>query len=211
MWNRTRPNDPTPLQDTGHHGALRFVQVRPTQRTEGRADGQADDAEREGWPVPELREAGDVWGAEVSKHIINSEIGLQTFIGQIRQLWHSRRYLEVKVTEGKARSVEQNAVIHGWFAQVARELREDDARGVKRFCKLHFGVPILRAEDDEFREAYDRTIKAWLTYEQKLEAMDILPVTSRMTTTQLDRCMADIQAHFSGRGVVLEYPKDRAA
>ena len=69
----------------------------------------------------------------------------------------------------------------------------------------------LRRNEVKDKAPADRTIKAWLSYEQKLEAMDILPVTSRMTTTQLDRCMADIQAHFSGRGVVLEYPKDRAA
>lgn len=146
----------------------------------------------------------------MSKHILNSEVGLQSFIGTIRELWHSRRYLEVSVKEGKGRSVEQNAVMHGWFGQVARELREDDARGVKRFCKLHFGVPILRAEDDDFREAYDRVIRP-LEYCDKLVAMDILPVTSVMTTIQLDRCMTDIQDHYRPRGVTLEYPKERAA
>lgn len=145
----------------------------------------------------------------MTKHIVNSEIGLQSFIGQIRELWHSRRYLEVTIKEGKGRSVEQNAVMHGWFGQVARELREDDARGVKRFCKLHFGVPILRAEDDEFREAYDSVVRP-LAYGQKLVAMDILPVTSRMTTLQLDRCMTDIQDHFGLRGVTLVYPKEKA-
>jgi hypothetical protein len=146
----------------------------------------------------------------MSKHVINSEIGLQTFIGSLRELWKSRRYLEVSIKEGKARSVEQNAVMHGWFGQVARELREDDERGVKRFCKLHFGVPLLRAEDEEFREAYDQVVRP-LAYEDKLKAMDILPVTSRMTTIQLDKCMTDIQDHFRTRGVVLVYPKERAA
>jgi hypothetical protein len=146
----------------------------------------------------------------VSKHILNSEIALQTFIGSLRELWHARRYLEVNVKEGKGRSVEQNAVMHGWFGQVARELREDDERGVKRFCKLHFGVPILRAEDEEFREAYDQVVKP-LAYEDRLKAMDILPVTSRMTTLQLDKCMTDIQDHFRERHVTLVYPKDRAA
>lgn len=143
----------------------------------------------------------------MSKHILNSEVTLQCFMGMVRELWHSRRYLEVSVKEGKGRSVEQNAVMHGWFGQVARELREDDARGVKRFCKLHFGVPILRAEDEDFRAAYDRVIKP-LDYEEKLVAMDILPVTSVMTTIQLDRCMTDIQDHYSGRGVSLAYPKE---
>ena len=146
----------------------------------------------------------------MSKHILNSEIGLQTFIGQLREMWHSRRYLEVTVKEGKGRSVEQNAVLHGWFGQVARELREDDERGVKRFCKLHIGVPILRAEDEDFRAAYDRVIRP-LAYEDKLIAMDILPVTSTMTTIQLDRCMTDIQELYAKRGVTLVYPKDRAA
>lgn len=144
----------------------------------------------------------------MSKHILNSEIGLQSFIGTIRELWHSRRWLEISVKEGKGRSVEQNAVMHGWFAQVARELREDNARGVKRFCKLHFGVPILRAEDEDFRAAYDRVIKP-LPYADKLVAMDILPVTSEMTTIQLEACMTDIQDHYAKPehgGVKLVYP-----
>lgn len=149
----------------------------------------------------------------MSKHILNSEIGLQTFIGTLRELWHSRRYLEISVKEGKGRSVEQNAVMHGWFGQVARELRQDDARGVKRFCKLHFGVPILRAEDEEFCAAYDRVIKP-LPYESRLVAMDILPVTSAMTTIQLDACMTDIQDHYAQQkhgGVKLVYPKKEQA
>lgn len=146
----------------------------------------------------------------MSKHILNSEVGLQSFIGVLRELWHSRRYLEITIKEGKGRSVEQNAVMHGWFGQVARELREYDARGVKRFCKLHFGVPILRAEDDDFRAAYDRVIRP-LPYDDKLVAMDILPVTSAMTTIQLDRCMTDIQDHYRKQGVALVYPKEKAA
>jgi len=146
----------------------------------------------------------------VSKHVLNSEISLQTFIGQLRELWHSRRYVEVQVKEGKGRSVEQNAVLHGWFGQVARELREGNERDAKRFCKLHFGVPIMRAADEEFREAYDLIVKP-RDYEQKLVAMDILPVTSLMTTLQLDQCMTDIQDHYRTRGVELEYPKDRRA
>ena len=146
----------------------------------------------------------------MSKYTLNSEVALQSFVGTIRELWHSRRYLQVSVIEGKGRSIEQNAVMHGWFGQVARELRQDDARGVKRFCKLHFGVPILRAEDEDFRAAYDRVIKP-LPYADKLVAMDILPVTSRMTTLQLDRCMADMQEHFGPRGVALVYPKKEAA
>lgn len=142
--------------------------------------------------------------------IVNSDTSLQTAIGELREQYRAHRFVQVKIVAGKKRSVEQNAVLHGWFGQVSRELREDDERGVKRFCKLHFGVPILRAEDIEFREAYDAVVRP-LTYANKLVAMDILPVTSAMTTKQLDKCMTDIQDHFAALGVALEYPRERAA
>lgn len=141
---------------------------------------------------------------------INSETTLQAAIGDLREMWKIKRFLTVKVKAGKGRSLDQNAISHAWYAQVARELREDDERGVKRFCKLHFGVPILRAEDEEFREVYDSTLKAWLTYEQKLQAMDILPVTSSMSTKQLHQYMLDVQDHYRGR-VALEFPIEEQA
>ncbi|MUV13556.1 hypothetical protein GN331_04960 [Lysobacter sp. HX-5-24] len=142
--------------------------------------------------------------------IVNSDTSLQSAIGELREQYRVHRFVQVKIVAGKKRSVEQNAVLHGWFGQVARELREDDERGVKRFCKLHFGVPLLRAEDEEFRDAYDRVVRP-LPYESKLIAMDILPVTSAMTTKQLDKCMTDIQDHYAKHGVALVYPREKAA
>ena len=69
-------------------------------------------------------------------------------------------------------------------------------------------MPILRAEDEEFREAYDAVIRKTLRYDQKLVAMDMLPVTSRMTTKQISQYMQDVQDHYRERGVQLEFPKD---
>ncbi len=147
----------------------------------------------------------------MTTHTINSETTLQSFIGELRETWKARKFLTVTLKAGKGRSLDQNAISHAWYAQVARELREDDKRGVKRFCKLHFGVPILRAaEDDYFREVYDTAIKYTLSYEQKLVAMDMLPVTSDMTTLQLHQYMLDVQAHYDGR-VKLEFPPDPQA
>ena len=140
---------------------------------------------------------------------INSETTLQSAIGELRTMFRERKYLTLTVKGGKGRSLDQNAISHAWYEQVARELREDDARGVKRYCKLHFGVPLLRAEDDEFREAYDGSILRTLSYEQKLLAMDMLPVTSRMTTAQLSRYMEDVQGHYAGK-VDLQFPMEQA-
>lgn len=140
--------------------------------------------------------------------VINSETSLQDAIGQLREWFKERRYFSISAKFGKGRTVNQNSLSHRWYEQVSLELREDDARGVKRYCKLHFGVPILRAEDDDFREAYDGSIKSSLTYEQKLVAMDMLSVTSLMTTKQISQYMQDVQDHYRERGVQLEFPKD---
>lgn len=146
------------------------------------------------------------------KLTVNSETTLQNAIGELRELFRTAKYYTVSVKQGKSRSLNQNDASHAWYEQIARELREDTAQGVKRYCKLHFGVPILRGEDDDFRAAYDAAILRGLTYEQKLAAMDIIPVTSLMTTTQLSRYMDEVQAHYCPRGVMLEFPEhDRRA
>lgn len=143
------------------------------------------------------------------KLTVNSESTMQDAIGKVREAFKDRRYFTLTFKFGKGRSLNANALSHAWYEQVARELREDDARGVKRFCKLHFGVPILRAEDEEFRESYDAVIRRNLTYEQKLIAMDMLPVTSRMTTKQISQYMQDMQDHYRTKGVCLEFPPEQ--
>lgn len=143
-----------------------------------------------------------------SEIIVNSDEARDGAIDLIRYLYERHRYFSFTPKFGRGRSLTQNAISHVWYEQVAQTIDDDDARGVKRFCKLHFGVPILRAEDPEFRESYDGSLLRWLTYEQKLVAMDILPVTSRMTTRQLSKYMEDVQAHYAQRGIKLEFPKD---
>ena len=138
---------------------------------------------------------------------LNSESALQTFLGDIRNLWKQHKWVRVTAKSGKPRSVDQNSISHAWYEQLANELREDDAAGWKSFCKLHYGVPILRAEDADFREFYDAAVKG-LTYEQKLKAMAFVPVTSLMTKAQLSKYLEAMQAEFIGRGVRLEFPED---
>lgn len=137
--------------------------------------------------------------------VINSSDSLQRAFGDLRDLWNKHKFLRLNIKAGVDRSLPQNAITHVWYEQIARELREDDALGWKCYCKLHHGVPILRAEDDEFRSTYDSVIKP-LTYEQKLLAMRCWPVTSIMTKEQLSKFAEAVQADFAKRGVVLEFP-----
>ena len=139
---------------------------------------------------------------------VNSDNSLQDALGILRELYHCHRYLKLNIKTGKSRSLDRNAISHAWYEQLERELREDTAIGWKAFCKLHFGVPILRAEDAEFREFYDRVLIA-LTYEQKIQAMKFVPVTSRMDKSQLSQYLEAMQEHFrSKHAVALEFPSE---
>ena len=142
----------------------------------------------------------------MTSYTINSDTSLQNFIGEIRETYEKFKFLRANVKTGKDRSLPQNAITHAWYEQLARELREDDAIGWKCYCKLHHGVPILRAEDEEFRDVYDQVIKG-LSYEQKLIAMRSWPVTSLMTKEQLSKYATAVQADFLNRGVLLKFPE----
>lgn len=136
---------------------------------------------------------------------INSVESLQRFIGDVRELYKSHHFLRATIKTGTARSYDQNGTAHCWYEQIARELREDTPLGVKNFCKLHYGVPIMRAEDEDFRQSYDLVIRP-LPYEKKLSAMNFWPVTSLMNKDQHNQYFAAMQEGFAGR-VLLEFKK----
>ena len=142
------------------------------------------------------------------KMIVNSETALQSAIGELRDAFKARKFLTVAITHGKKRSLDQNAIAHAWYSQVARELREDTEAQVKAQAKLWFGVPILRAGDEDFRKKYDQCVKP-LDYEQKLALMEWFPVTSLMTTPQMSEYLEKMQAHYASKGVRLEFPEER--
>lgn len=80
------------------------------------------------------------------------------------------------------RSLDQNALIYAAYADISRQ-QEEPLIDVRRRCKLHYGVPILRAHCEEFRSIYDRVLKPQ-PYEAKLLLMDWVKVTSDMKKPQ---------------------------
>ena len=136
--------------------------------------------------------------------IINSEQSLSKVIEDIRDLYNQQKFLKVSIKFGKDRSILQNSASHLWYSQIAVELKEDDALGWKCYCKLHHGVPILRAEDADFKSVYDKAIKG-MSYEKKLLVMRFIPVSSLMTKVQLTRYLEAIQSDFLNRGIKLKF------
>lgn len=141
---------------------------------------------------------------------VNSDTSLQQAIGDLRAMFKQHKFVRVKLTTGKARSLDQNGISHVWYEQIARELREDTALGVKCFCKLNYGIPILRAEDEAFRDKYDALVKGRFSYEEKIALMAWFPVTSLMSKDQLSQYLTAMQAGYAGR-VMLEFPPDERA
>lgn len=117
----------------------------------------------------------------------------------------------VNVKKGKDRSIEQNKLQRLWMNEIAEQLQDDTAEAYRAYCKLHFAVPILRAENDEFCAAYDKYIRP-LPYETKLAYMAVpldFPVSRLMTTKQMTQYLDAVHNEFTGRGVRLTDPEQR--
>jgi hypothetical protein len=109
----------------------------------------------------------------------------------------------------KDRTSAQNNTQHQWY-------RDAEAQGdmkaweYKAFCKLHFGVPILRRDSLAYRQKYDKIVKG-LPYEHKLLLMAEpapYPVTSAMNVAQKSAFLEEVQKHFTELGFVLTDPKE---
>lgn len=115
------------------------------------------------------------------------------------------------ISKGGQRSIKQNRLQRLWLNEIAEQLPDDNAEGWRAYIKLHFGVPILRAADEEFQTTYDRVIRP-LPYEDKLACMKVpidFPVTSRMNTIQKKQFLDAVYHHFvSERGLALTLPPD---
>jgi hypothetical protein len=115
----------------------------------------------------------------------------------------------VKFTQGLDRSAEQNRLQWLWANELAEQFGDMSAAEYQAFFKLHFGVPILRADDDDFREIYDRMMKPQ-AYEDKLKFMlhGGFSVSSLMTTKQMTQYLDAIYTEFTGRGALLTRPDE---
>ncbi len=116
--------------------------------------------------------------------------------------------LTISWRQGRDRSSEQNALQWKWAGEAAQQIGETP-EDIQAEWKLQLGVPILRAEDDDFREEYDDLFKP-LPYRTKLRLIRLMdwPVSRRMTVRQMTRYLDAINGHCGGMGVVLTQPED---
>lgn len=118
----------------------------------------------------------------------------------------------VEIVDGRRRSLAQNRTQRLWCNEIAEQLGGHTAEDIRADAKLRFGVPIMRAENEAFREKYDRLIKP-LPYETKIELMSEpmdFPVTRLMTTKQKAAYLDAMQRHYLALGVALTDPGSSA-
>ena len=119
--------------------------------------------------------------------------------------------LTLKIQPGAKRSLEQNRLQRQWLLE-AQAQGDQTAEEYRAYCKLHIGVPILRAENDDFCEQYDRVVKP-LPYEAKLELMQEpidFPVTRLMTRAQKSRYLDAMFVELCSQGLALTEPSHAA-
>lgn len=122
---------------------------------------------------------------------------------------HELPFVTSMVTGGK-RTLKQNRLQRKWINEIAEQLGDQTPEEIRGFCKLTFGVPVLREQNEVFREAYDKHVKS-LPFEQKMalmmEPFDFA-VTRLMTTKQHTSYLDAMHRHFSGLGIELTDPGD---
>jgi hypothetical protein len=107
-----------------------------------------------------------------------------------------------------SRSNRQNRLSFEWYNDASKQ-GDQEPWEYRAYCKLHFGVPILRAEREDFRLQYDEIVKP-LPYAEKLALMIgpiELPVTSLMTVKQMSKYLDAVWQHFTGLGFQLTDPQ----
>ena len=140
---------------------------------------------------------------------VNSATRLSEAIHKLTQLYRDKKYVVVSMRPGKDRTLDQNALWFAMYQRIAQMTEIGDVEDARRYCKLHFGVPIMRRDCPEFRDGWNRMF-LHLTYEQKLELMgscslfgpDGFPVTRLLNRAQGIAYTDQIVAEFSARGVV---------
>lgn len=120
--------------------------------------------------------------------------------------------LPVQVLIRKAdsdRSTAQNNLQHAWFKE-AQKQGDMKAWEYRAYCKLHFGVPILRRDSKAYAERYDAYVKP-LPYENKLAYMVEpfqFPVTKLFTISQMSEYLDAVQEHLTGLGMRITKPEN---
>ena len=140
---------------------------------------------------------------------LRSSVDLGNVLEALNNIDYNKNMVIDIYEDNEDKSDKQNRLLHLWYPFLGNVmgLGVDE---VTRYCKLHFGVPILRRDDREYCGAYNQAIIG-LDYESKLKMMDIWPVTRKpfMKSKQMNEYLTAID-DFAARehSCQLPHPED---
>jgi len=126
----------------------------------------------------------------------------------LAKLLHTRKLpVTVTIIAGAKRTDPQNHLIQLWNKEITEQRGDVDFEDVRAENKLRFGVPILRRDDEAFRETYDETFRP-LPYAVKVKLFRELDpaITRRMTVKQLSEYCDTLQRYYTELGFRLTDP-----
>lgn len=143
----------------------------------------------------------------MSKQIIDGMIQVNTALQkagkEIIEIINSGKAVDIIVQEHvdtKARSVPQNRLIYESYKRIGVTLYGGDELHARRECKLMIGCAILYRESDDFVRTFDKVIRP-LSQEIRLEAMDLISVSSIMSVKQAKEYITNVINQYTLRGV----------
>lgn len=131
----------------------------------------------------------------------------------LRRIESHKLPFTVAIEAGRNRTTKQNKLQRQWINEIAEQMPEHSTEEWRGICKLHFGVPIMRAASEGFQQTYDEVIRP-MDYQTKIKLMSVpldMPVTRLMNTKQHTQYLDDIYRHFTSLGVVLTDPGELLA
>lgn len=142
---------------------------------------------------------------------VNSKESLSKAIAKIGALFGDHKYLVVTVRVGRDRTLDQNALWFSFYKRISEMAGIGDSEDARMYCKLHFGVPIMRRDDEAFRDGWNQVLLN-LEYEQKLKLMgpcalfgpEGFPVTRLFNRKQGIEYTEKIVYTFSEKGVYFD-------
>jgi len=137
--------------------------------------------------------------------LINSATSLATAINEITEVFVEKKYLAVKLYSGK-RTLDQNSLCYVFYKAISDQKGDMTELEARRYNKYHYGLPILKRHSG-YAAFLDKLGTLGMTYEEKLESMDFLDVTSLMSVTELREYLDTMVLEWAKQGVLLEAKK----
>ncbi len=137
--------------------------------------------------------------------IVNSARSANEICGLIRHNFEKYKFLSVKIDHQK-RSIISNALQFHWYRELEQQ-GDQTSNEYRRYAKYHFGLALRAANDDFFADKMRDILKRYV-YEERLEMMDFIDVTSTFDRPAMSQYLLEIKNHYTPQGFILTNSDD---